>query len=82
VTNTTMKRTPTNKEVLAAFRYFNPYFWDGDICNPWSSLLADYKRKRDNPSAVYHLDAVRAGTFRTWLVAEAMTSEFELIHDL
>lgn len=73
---------PTNQQVLAAFRYFNPYFWDGDLCNPWKDLLADYKRKRDNPSAVYHLDAARAGSFRAWLVNEAETSWFERAHNL
>jgi hypothetical protein len=72
----------TKNRLLAAYHYFNPYHYEGDYSNPWADLLADYRRKRDDSSAVYHHDAKHAGSFARWLVNEAATSAFEKLHDL
>jgi hypothetical protein len=68
--------------LLAAYHYFNPYHYEGDYCNPWAALLADYKHKRDTDGAVFHMDAVQAGSFAEWLIREADTSAFERMYDL
>ena len=77
-----MRTQPTDQAVLAAYRYFNPYHYEGDHSNSWTDLLTDYRLKRDNPCALYHHDAVAAGSFRTWLVNEASSCAFEKLHDL
>jgi hypothetical protein len=76
---TTTMTAKLRKELIAAYRYFNPYWWEGDLCNPWSSLLVGYRRALVNP---YHRhDAERLGFVR-WLINEANESWFEKTHDL
>jgi len=75
--NYTMKNI--TKRLIAAYRYFNPYHYEGEYCNPWSNLLAEYRRKLTEPYFAY--DAQRLG-FHKWLIQEAETSAYEKMHDI
>lgn len=77
-----MKTKATKNRLIQAYHYFNPYHYEGDYCNPWKDLLADYRAKRDDPNRVYHHEAKQAGSFAKWLISEASTSAFERMHDL
>jgi hypothetical protein len=65
-----------NQRLLAAYRYFNPYWYEGDYCNPWRDLLAEYRHKRQTRFCFNGAD-----TFAEWLIHEAAESEFCRAHN-
>ena len=73
---------PKLDNVIQAYHFFNPYHYEGDYCNPWSALLADYREKKNNPNAIYHQTARDAGSFSQWLINEAKCAWFEKQYDL
>jgi len=69
----------TKSPLIQAYHYFNPYHYEGEYCNPWSSLLQGYRLALQSPYHSY--DAKRLG-FAEWLINEANVSAFEIQYDL
>lgn len=64
------------RRVVSAFYYFNPYaLLDGERCNSWATLRADYRR------ALEQNDQYARKGFLQWLISSAAESEYCRAHD-